>query len=212
MSKTPSPAPGPSSDLAAAMASRRPETGEDQLKVIRSKASELRGLQMRAQDLTDSLAEVNKGINRLKADELPVLMTAAGLVTLTLEASGNLPELEFSLRPYYKANISAEWPQERQNAAFDWLEENGHGDLIKTVVIIELGRGEIKLLKALSKALLKIKGITPDQVMVRKAVPWNSLTGWLKEQIEKYKRRPPLDVLGATVGQVVDVKQTKKGK
>ena len=36
---------------------------------------------------------------------------------------------------------------------------------------------------------------------------WGTLTSWVKEQIEAGKPTPPLDVIGATVGQHVKIKK-----
>ena len=43
-------------------------------------------------------------------------------------------------------------------------------------------------------------------------VPWNTLTAFVKEQIEEKKVTPPLELLGATVGRVVQVVKQKKEK
>lgn len=198
----------PSSDLAAAMAARRPDANQDQLAQIRSRLRELRDKEAEQVGLQERLTALSVQINKMKTDELPTMFTAAGIRSLGVEAEGNMPAYDLEMRAYYKANISADWPPEKQDAAFEWLVQAGHQDMIKHTIVIEVGLRQKKLMDKVSKLLERLNG--EDLVItVRRAVPWNTLTAFVREQIEKYKERPPLDLLGATVGQIVERKKAK---
>lgn len=196
----------PPADVARAMSARRPgkPTG-DALRTVREKIRELRDLGLQIAEQEAALSGAKRAYEKLRADELPAMLSGLGIRTLGLDAEGNMPPYDATLEPFYKANISVDWEQEKQDEAFDWLGAHGHGDLVKNTIIVELGRKEHKRAKKLTDALDKMG----YEYTVRKAVPWNTLTAWLKEQIEKYKQAPPLDLFGATVGQIVKLKERK---
>ena len=130
-------------------------------------------------------------------------MREARVPALTLEAEGNFPAFKLDCKPYYYANIKADDPL--APSAFAWLEKHGHGDIIKKTYTIVVGKGDAKLSKRIEATLNKAK--IPFEVKM--AVPWNTLTAFLREQIEKFKTMPPLDLLGGKVGSVVDMKVMK---
>jgi len=131
-----------------------------------------------------------------------------------------LPEFDVDLvlENYYHANIKADWPDEQKERAFAYLEKRGDGDLIKTQVVMMFGRTElwkVRWLQAtislLAKELRAAGGEAPDlpEPFVQMTIPWNTLTAFVKEQVE-LGAQLDLDVLGASVGQVVKIKKRKK--
>lgn len=94
-------------------------------------------LQKQRQDEVDEAeAALNAAKGRLKdisENELPVLMVELGLATLKT-TSGLTVELQEKIR--------ASIPKAREQEAFDWLEENGNGGLIKRQFIIAFGKDE----------------------------------------------------------------------
>jgi hypothetical protein len=103
---------------------------------------------------------------------------------------------------YYHANIKAEDPNREQ--AFNWLVENGHGDLLKVTVTCVFARGDYDKAEKL-KAILVTNGYAPA---IDQGVPWNTLTAWLKEQLRKGSV-VPLELFGATIGRIVKIKMRK---
>jgi hypothetical protein len=132
---------------------------------------------------------------------LPDLMGELGINVVSLEADGNVPAVEAKAAPFYAANIAVGWPEEKRRAAFDWLDGNGHGDLIKTEVTVSFRREDrdeaVKFLK-----VAKDYG-RPE---IKEAVHHGTLTAWLREQVEDQHYIPPLDVLGGTVARSVKLK------
>jgi hypothetical protein len=181
--------------------------GEPELEKIRDACKAARNLQLEISDAENALKEKRASLNDLERKVLPDLFSVAGITSLTLEANGNMPAYEAERSPYYRANIAANWPDEKRQEAFDWLEKNGGGDLIKAEIIITLPRKSEKLRKSVLAALKKLK--LPD-VEVDLAVPWSSLTSFVRECYEKRKIKPPLDKLGADVGEIVRLKVQKE--
>jgi hypothetical protein len=177
----------------------------DQLAAIRDKMREARDLKVVINNLEEQIKEKKLDQNTIEHETLPEMFTKAGIDNLGLPAEGNLPAYDAKLKPYYHANIAAEWPPEKRQEAFDYLIKNKHGDLIKTAVTILLGRGDHALLVKIKKLLKPLK----LDVTVDLSVPWNTLTAFVKEQIEDKKVILKLDLLGAQVGQVVSLKQRK---
>lgn len=174
---------------------------QDKLDAVRAKVKEARDIDIDIAGLNERVSVLNQRKNELVFNELPDLFADAKIDRLGIEAEGNLPAYDTVLSDYYHANI----PEDKKDDAFSWLDKNKHGDLIKTVITIELGRGDRKTAKAVEKFL-----DDNDIGYSRKlAVPWNTLTAFVKEQIGKGVALP-LDLLGATVGRVVKLKVRKE--
>ena len=180
---------------------------ETQLQQIRDAVRSVRDLQLEISSAEEAIKEKRVRLNDLERKTLPELFSVAGVKSLTIEAEGNMPAYFAERSPYYRANIAANWPDEKRQAAFDWLEKNGGGDLIKSEIVITLPRKSEKLRKTVLATLKKLK---LDQVDIGLAVPWASLTSFVKECYEKRKIKPPLDTLGADVGDIVKLKPQKE--
>ena len=178
---------------------------EDVLEKIRQKLREARDTERRMSDMSESLKEQTKLLQGLRHETLPDMFIQAGIDNLGIPAEGNLPGYDFELKPFYRANIAADWPEDRRREAFDFLEKSGNGDLIKTTIVILIPRDERAKAKKVQSALKKLK----VNYEVDLSVPWGTLTAYVKEQIEKHDAVLPLDKLGAQVGTVVKMTQRK---
>lgn len=183
-----------------------PKVSGDQLEKIRGMVRMARDLGLRKKDIDDASKEVGREINELRHVKLPTIMDEVGIERLTIAPEGNLPGVEARCEPYYHANIPASWDDEKREAAFKWLEDNGHGDLIKAQYVVLLPKGDRKAQRAVEKALSKLN--VPYETSL--SVPWATLTVWLREQVEKFGTVPPLDVIGGNVGRVVKLTEKKK--
>ena len=63
-----------------------------------------------------------------------------------------------SFKEFYKGSIT----KDNEAEAFKWLEDNGHGDLIKNIVSIRFGKGENESAEKLISSLEQ-DGLYPDQ-------------------------------------------------
>jgi hypothetical protein len=137
-------------------------------------------------------------------------MSKVGQDRIGLEAHG----VDLVKEAYYHANIAADWPEEKRQIAFDWLVSSGNEDLIKTTFTMQFPRKMFDVAVWLKKQVAKLKfpgkgkEIEMPEAVVTLGVPWNTLTAFVKEQIEKGAELP-LETLGATVGWIVKVKQRK---
>jgi hypothetical protein len=189
--------------VTAAMAAREPSA--DKLDQLRAAIRDMRDLSLEIADNEAILKILKSRFNQYERELLPSLFADAGVDKLGLEAEGNLPAYDAKAKPYYHASIAAEWPLERQAQGFNWLIDNGHGDVVKTVISVEFGRGEIARATAL-KELLLAQGLSYNEKL---GVQWNTLTKLVKELIETKHSMPPLDLLGADVGRVVKLTERK---
>jgi hypothetical protein len=186
------------------LAERPPEPAtEDQLAAIRKKAREARDAKLEKEAAELRVKELNQKIQMLEQTELPDMMEAAHLFSLGLEAEGNLPAYNLEIGPYYYANIKNE--DANADKAYEYLIKNGHGAMIKRTYEISFGRGEDKKAAAFEKLMTSKK----YAFTVKVGVPWNTLTAWLKEQVEKFKNVPPLDLMNGKVGRVAKLKPVK---
>lgn len=197
--------PNKPSAAAIAAAKNRAPPSEDRLEKVRVILRQARDTERRIVDLEAALKEAKGQVLELKQKTLPDLFDEAGIDNLGLPAEGNLPAYDCKLGPYYHANIGAEWEEERRQAAFKYLEDQGSGDLIKSAYIVLVPRGKRAFAKKVEAALTKLGAEFTSKL----DVPWNTLTAWVKEQVEKKNNTPDLAVLGATVGRVVSLKERK---
>ncbi len=181
---------------------------EATLEKIRQVARDLRDKKLEIANVESRLSELKAERLKIEFEKLPEMYDAAGIDSLGIPKEGNQPAYDGKLKPFYRANISADWEPEKRDAAFKWLIKNGHGDLIKTEIVIRLGRGDVKLLNDIKKRLKPL--MKKIDITVGLNVPWNTLTAFVKEQIEEKKAILPLDILGAQVGKIVELKPRKE--
>jgi hypothetical protein len=122
----------------------------------------------------------------LSEQTIPNLMQQAGISALKL-ADGSSVEV----KPFYSARI----PASRSEEAFNWLRENGHGDLIKNHVSLEFGMKQDNEAKSIVEEL-KQKGLTVQQ---KTSVHPSSLRGFVREQIQDLGKDVPAELFGTYV-------------
>lgn len=177
--------------------------------------NDLKRAQRLAKDLIDVTANIEhvekqlKDLKKRRAEiesrEIPDLFGEIGVDSVGIP-DGNC---DVVVKPFYKANIAATWDEERREQAFRWLEENGYGDIISIDVTVSFKRGERALADSFLDVIRKsFPGANSHPPVMKMGVPWNTLTALVKEQIERGEAIP-LDVLGATVGQVASITKRK---
>lgn len=170
---------------------------------IKAKINSVTSLERDLVNITNRKADIEGSLRRLRETELPDLFDQAGVQKIDIPAFGNYPAVSAQLRKAYGAGISASWDDERRQAAFDWLDKNGHGSLIKTTITVSFDRddrsGAKKFLALLRKNKIKFE--------VKSSVHSGTLTKWLRDQVERVKKMPPLETIGGFVGKEVKIKQ-----
>jgi hypothetical protein len=175
---------------------------EDLLTKIKTQATLLRATQHTIENLEERLSAAKQERLALARDILPDLLAQAGTPSLTIEAEGNQPAYKITSKPFARANIAANWDPARRQEALDWLDTNGHGDLIKTEILVALNKDQrAAALDLIEK--LEALGYTPD---VLENVNHMTLSKWLRECIARGVM-VPLDIIGGEVGMEATIKE-----
>lgn len=145
----------------------------------------------------------------LREETLPGMMQEIGVEKMTL-LDGN----EITV----KQEVYASVPEGRKAVAWNWLEKNNFGGLIKTSVSVDFGKGELEEAEKLIDELATI-GVT-NAVLSRDVHP-QTLKAFLKERLAEPKTEfteeeaaagmtpLSLEMFGARAVQTAKVKQKK---
>ena len=147
---------------------------------IQSLADQVERLEAMQQQLEiqeDAIKEKKKQIQHISGEVIPTMMSEMGLAELKLHDGSHL-----KVSTSYRATIT----EANKEAAFNWLRNNGLGDIIKNEISVSFGRNEDN--KAADYAeLAKGQGFQPTQKM--KVEPM-TLKALVRERIEAGKSMP----------------------
>ena len=149
-------------------------------------------------ELEEKLNEEKKKLLKMTDEDLPALMTEANSMEFTL-----LDGSKVTIKPQYGASIKVD----NRPAAYEWLREHGHDDIIKNTISCQFGRGEDDLASSF-KAFAEKEGYVPTQT--EKIEPM-SLRGFVKERVENGDEFP-MELFGAYVGQRAVITKAKGAK
>ncbi len=149
----------------------------DDAHLLSAQVYKLKNLEDELTSREDELKKLKKNIELISGEVIPTMMQEMNISTLKL-ADGSAVEV----KPIYGASITADKKEE----AFNWLRNNGLGDLIKNEVTVSFGRNEDN--KAVEYAVLaQGKGYQPVQKL--KVEPM-TLKALVRERIESGKDMP----------------------
>ena len=162
---------------------------------LADKIKELQAQQEQLQIQEDAVKQKKKDIEYLSGEVIPTMLSEMGLSFLKLQ-DGSSVEV--------KTNYSATITQAKKAEAFNWLRENGLGDIIKNEISVSFGRNEDN--KAADYAeLAKSSGFQPTQKM--KVEPM-TLKALVRERIEAGKEMPT-EIFGVYSENKTPIKRTK---
>ena len=165
----------------------KPEVSEISLKTLTDKANKMVELEQLVEEKQASLKSTQKELKTLSEEEIPALLSEVGLSEITLTNGKKI-----STSAYYYGRIT----EHNQQEAFEWLQDNGHGDIIKNVVSVSFGRDEdVNAEKLLSN--LQDNGYTTNG---KKWVEPMTLKAFIREQVESGNDLP-LETFNVYVGQ-----------
>jgi len=137
----------------------------------------LENLQKEVEDADKQLKEKKKNLDYLSGEVIPTMMAEMGLSHLKLMDGSSV-----DVKPHYSANVTVA----NKEAAFNWLRNNGLGDIIKNEISVSFGRNEDN--KAADyAALAQERGFQPTQKL--KVEPM-TLKALVRERIEAGKDMP----------------------
>ena len=160
---------------------------------LADKIKELQAQQEQLQQQEDAIKQKKKDIEYLSGEVIPTMLSEMGLSFLKLQ-DGSSVEV--------KTNYSATITQAKKAEAFNWLRENGLGDIIKNEISVSFGRNEDN--KAADYAeLAKSRGLDPMQKL--KVEPM-TLKALVRERMEAGKEMPT-ELFNIYVGNKTTIKR-----
>lgn len=184
---------------------------DSEIRNLSEKAAEYVALENKKVELEKQLSELNKDILTMKHKTLPDIMLELDMDSYGLASAG----VDIELSDYAKANISAEWDEEKQEEGFKHLEDLGVSDIIRTQVTFSFSKDQyahamtvVAMLNLMSEKIDEFGGTEIPVPTVKKSVPWNTLTATLKE-LHKNGIAVDLEKIGGTLGNIVKIKKRK---
>jgi Asp-tRNA(Asn)/Glu-tRNA(Gln) amidotransferase B subunit len=160
---------------------------------LADKIKQLEGMQHELEIREDALKEHKKQIENLSGEVIPTMMSEMGLSQLKLADGSSV-----DVKPHYSATIT----QANKEAAFNWLRNNGLGDIIKNEISVSFGRNEDN--KAADYAeLAKSNGFEPTQKL--KVEPM-TLKALVRERIEAGNPMPA-EIFNVFIGNKTTIKR-----
>jgi hypothetical protein len=141
----------------------------------------------------ENLKKLKKNYEHLSGEVIPTMMSEMGLSHLKLMDGSSI-----DVKPHYSATIT----QANKEAAFNWLRNNGLGDIIKNEISVSFGRNEDT--RAADYAdLAKSRGFEPTQKL--KVEPM-TLKALVRERIEAGKDMPT-EIFNIFIGNKTTIKR-----
>ena len=160
---------------------------------LADKIQEMRAIQSAIESDEQQLKQKKKNLENLSGEVIPTMLSEMGLSFLKL-ADGSSVEV--------KTNYSATITQANKEKAFNWLRENGLGDIIKNEMTVSFGRNEDNK-AAEYAALAKGQGYQPTQKL--KVEPM-TLKALVRERIEGGKPLPT-EIFNVFIGNKTTIKR-----
>jgi len=165
----------------------------DNIDKLANKIKEMQTIQKDIDQNEEYLKQRKKDLEQLSGEAIPTMLTEMGLTYLKL-ADGSSVEV--------KTNYSATITQANKEAAFNWLRENGLGDIIKNELTVSFGRNEDNK-AALYAELAKGQGYQPTQKL--KVEPM-TLKALVRERIEAGTPMPT-EIFNVFIGNKTTIKR-----
>ena len=167
----------------------------DNIQSLADQVERLEAMQQQLEIQEDAIKEKKKQIQHISGEVIPTMMSEMGLAELKLHDGSHL-----KVSTSYKAHIS----EANKEMAYNWLRENGLGDIIKNEISVSFGRNEDN--KAADYAeLAKSNGFQPTQKM--KVEPM-TLKALVRERIEAGKEMPT-EIFGVFSENKTTIKRSK---
>ena len=165
----------------------------DNIKTLADQVEKLNSLQQRIELQEDNLKSTKKEFDYLSGEVIPTMMAEMGLSHLKLMDGSSV-----DVKPNYSASISIA----NREKAFNWLRDNGLGDIIKNEILVSFGRNEDN--KAADyAALAEERGFQPTQKL--KVEPM-TLKALVRERLEAGKEMPT-EIFNIFVGNKTTIKR-----
>ena len=167
----------------------------ENIQSLADQVERLEGVMTTIEKAEENLKLLKKNRDHISGEVIPTMMSEMGFAELKLN-DGSFLKVSTS----YKAHIS----EANKEAAYNWLRNNGLGDIIKNEISVSFGRNEDN--KAADYAnLAKGQGFQPTQKM--KVEPM-ALKALVRERIEAGKEMPT-EIFGVFSENKTTIKRNK---
>ena len=167
----------------------------DNIQSLADQVERLEGVATDIDAAEQKLKDLKKKRDHISGEVIPTMMSEMGLAELKLHDGSHL-----KVSTSYRAHIS----EANKEMAYNWLRENGLGDIIKNEISVSFGRNEDN--KAADYAeLAKGQGFQPTQKM--KVEPM-TLKALVRERIEAGKEMPT-EIFGVFSENKTTIKRSK---
>ena len=167
----------------------------DNIQSLADQVQRLESLQGRLELQEENIKNTKKELEHVSGEIIPTMMSEMGLSHLKLMDGSSV-----DVKPHYSANITIA----NKEAAFNWLRNNGLGDIIKNEISVSFGRNEDN--KAADYAVLaQERGFQPTQKL--KVEPM-TLKALVRERIDAGKEIPT-EIFNVFVGNKTTIKRSK---
>ena len=165
----------------------------DNVQSLADQVQRLEAMQQQLEVQEESVKDKKKQIEYLSGEVIPTMMAEMGLSHLKLMDGSSV-----DVKPNYSATITVA----NREKAFNWLRQNGLGDIIKNEISVSFGRNEDN--KAADyAALAEERGYHPTQKM--KVEPM-TLKALVRERIEAGKEMPT-EIFNVFIGNKTTIKR-----
>ena len=165
----------------------------ENIRSLADQVERLESLQSRLELQEENIKNTKKELEHVSGEVIPTMMSEMGLSHLKLMDGSSV-----DVKPNYSANITIA----NREAAFNWLRNNGLGDIIKNEILVSFGRNEDN--KAADyAALAEGQGFQPQQKL--KVEPM-TLKALVRERIEAGKEMPT-EIFNVFVGNKTTIKR-----
>ena len=168
-------------------------TRTENIRSLADQVERLENLNLEIEQAEENLKQKKKNLEHLSGEVIPTMMSEMGLSHLKLMDGSSV-----DVKAHYSANVTVA----NKEAAFNWLRNNGLGDIIKNEISVSFGRNEDN--KAADyAALAHERGFQPTQKL--KVEPM-TLKALVRERIEAGKEMPT-EIFNIFVGNKTTIKR-----
>ena len=160
---------------------------------LADKIQEMQAIQSAIESDEQQLKQKKKHLENLSGEVIPTMLSEMGLSFLKLQ-DGSSVEV--------KTNYSATITQANKEKAFNWLRQNGLGDIIKNEIVVSFGRSEDDKAAAYAE-LAKGQGHQPTQKLKVEPMTLKALD---RERLEGCKEMPT-ELFNIFVGNKTTIKR-----
>lgn len=137
------------------------KVNSETMKTLMEKCSKLVELQNQIEKCEENLKVIKSEARDLSDFEIPDLMTQCNLTMLKTD-----DDVQIQVRPVVSAHLPSDKTDEGRalrQECFNWMRQNGYGDLIKNHVTVEFAKGQDTQAKQLMQDLIEKQKLNAHQ-------------------------------------------------